>query len=146
MSVGFFFNVKFANFQRDCSSQYLIKVNLAPFLSLLLQGASVFHNHIFLFCYCPPPPRLSRKQGTLKLIRPSIRLSVRQSVRLSVSKTLTWLISSEVLMKEHWYFAYMILVTSPFYWYHAMTLTFYLLQGQICCRAGDEILRVCLFL
>ena len=32
----------------------------------------------------------------------------------------------------------MILVTSPFHWYHAVTLTFDLLQGQICCRAGDH--------
>ena len=42
-------------------------------------------------------PRLSRKQGTLNLIHSSFRLSV----RLSVTKTLTWLISSEVLMIEH---------------------------------------------
>ena len=49
-----------------------------------------------------------------------------------------WLISSEVLMIEHWYLACMILVTSPFYWYHAVTLTFDLLQGQICCRAWDH--------
>ena len=34
----------------------------------------------------------------------------------------------------------MIMVTSPFYWYHAvtLTLTFDLSQGQICCRAGDH--------
>ena len=50
------------------------------------------------------------------------------------------LISSEVLMIEHWYLACMILVTSPFNWHHAvtMTLTFDLLQGQSCCRAGDH--------
>ena len=40
-------------------------------------------------------------------------------------------------MIEHWYLTCMILVTSPFYWYHAVTLTFDLLQGQICCR-GDH--------
>ena len=81
-------------------------------------------------------PRLSRKRRTLKLIRPSVR----QSVSPSVTKTLTWLISFEVLMIEHWYLACMNLVTSPFYWYHAVTftLTFDLLQGQICCRAGDH--------
>ena len=42
-------------------------------------------------------PCLSQKRGTLKLIR----LSVHLSVPLSVTKTLTWLISSEVLMMEH---------------------------------------------
>ena len=92
-------------------------------------------------------PRLSRKRGTLNLIRPSVPPSVRPSVRpslrppvpLSVTKTLTWLISSEVLMIEHWYLACMILVTGPFNWHHVvtLTLTFDLLQGQICCRAGD---------
>ena len=41
-------------------------------------------------------------------------------------------------MIEHWYLACMILVTSPFYWYQALTLTFDLLQGQICCWAGDH--------
>ena len=38
-------------------------------------------------------PHLSQKQGILKLIRPS--------VCPYVTKTLTWLISSEVLMIEH---------------------------------------------
>ena len=42
-------------------------------------------------------PNLSRKRGTLKLIRPSVS----QSVCLSVTKTLTWLKSSEVLKIEH---------------------------------------------
>ena len=41
-------------------------------------------------------------------------------------------------MIEHWYLACMIIVTSSFYWYHAVTLTFDLSQGQICCRAGDH--------
>ena len=43
-------------------------------------------------------------------------------------------------MVEHWYLACMILVTSPFNWLHAVTLTFTfdLFQGQICCRAGDH--------
>ena len=40
----------------------------------------------------------------------------------------------------------MILVTSPFNWHHAVTLTFDLPQGQICCRTGDDIFRSCLFL
>ena len=91
--------------------------------------------------YCPPP---FAKAGELNLIRPS--------VPLSVTKTLTWLISSEVLMIEHWYLACMILVTGPFNWHHIVTLTFDLLQGQICCRAGDHnspkfacsIIHVCL--
>ena len=43
-------------------------------------------------------------------------------------------------MIERWYLACMILVTSPFFWYHVVTLTitFYLLQGQICCQAGPQ--------
>ena len=45
------------------------------------------------------PPHFSESRGTLKLIRPSVPLSVRPSV----TKTLTWLIhvSSEVLKIEH---------------------------------------------
>ena len=80
--------------------------------------------------FCPP---LSRKQGDIKS-----HSSVRPSVRPSVTKTLTWLISSEVLKIEHWYLACMVLVTSLFKWGHAVTLTFDLLQGQSCCRAGDH--------
>ena len=85
---------------------------------------------------CPLP---FAKAGDIKT-HSSVRLSVRLSVSPSVTKTLTWLISSEVLMIEHWYLACMILVTSPFYWYHVVTLTliFDLLQGQICCRVGDH--------
>ena len=41
-------------------------------------------------------------------------------------------------MIEHWYLACMILVTGPFNWHHVVTLTFDLLQGQICCWAGDH--------
>ena len=43
-------------------------------------------------------------------------------------------------MIEHWYLACMIFVTGPFNWHHVLTLTltFDLLQGQICCRAGDH--------
>ena len=41
-------------------------------------------------------------------------------------------------MIEHWYLACMILVTSPFNWHHAVTLTFDLFQGRSCCRAGDH--------
>ena len=78
-------------------------------------------------------PRLSRKRGTLKK-----NSFVHLSVRASVTKTLTWLISSEVFMIDYWYLACMILVTSPFYWYHAVTLTFGLLQGLISCQAGDH--------
>ena len=59
-------------------------------------------------------------------------------MRLSVTKCLNWLLPSEVLLIEHLYFACMILVTSPFNFDHAITLTFGLLQAQICCRVGDH--------
>ena len=41
---------------------------------------------------------------------------------------------------EHCYLACMALVTSPFDWHYAVTLTFTfdLFQGQVCCRAGDH--------
>ena len=39
---------------------------------------------------------------------------------------------------ERWYLMCMILVASPFNWHHAVTLTFDLSQGQICCRDGDH--------
>ena len=86
--------------------------------------------------FCPPP---FAKAGDIKS-HSSVRPSLRPSVPLSVTKTLTWLISSEVLMIEHWYLACMILVTGPFNWHQVvtLTLTFDLLQGQICCRAGDH--------
>ena len=89
-------------------------------------------------------PRFREK---ISFVRPSVPLSVLPSLRLSVTKTLTWLISSEVLKIEHWYLACMILVTSPFKWYHAvtLTLTFDLLQGQIVAGRGTTILRICLF-
>ena len=86
-------------------------------------------------------PRLSRSRGRLNsFVRLSFCLSVSLSVCPSVTKTLTLLIFSEVLMIEHRYLACMILVTSPFNWHHAMTLTltFGLLQGQSCCRVGDH--------
>ena len=41
-------------------------------------------------------------------------------------------------MIEHLYLACMFLVTSPFDWHHALTLTFDLIQGQICCSTGDH--------
>ena len=82
----------------------------------------IFLAYQLYFDYCPPP---FAKAGYIKT-----HLSICLSVRLSVTKTLTWLISSEVFMIEHWYLACMILVTSPFYWYHAATLTFDLLQEQ----------------
>ena len=83
--------------------------------------------HIY---FCPPP---FAKAGDIKT-----RSSVPLFVRLSVMKTLTWLISFEVLMIGHWYLAWMILVSNPFNWHHAVTLTFDILQGQSCCRAGDH--------
>ena len=48
-------------------------------------------------------------------------------------------------MIEHWYLVCMILVSSPFNWQHAVTLTFDLLQGQSCCQRGTTILRICLY-
>ena len=64
------------------------------------------------------------------LPRPSVRSSVYSPVHPPVhssvcpsQKTLTWLISSEVLMIEHWYLACMILVTNPFNLHHAVTLS-----------------------
>ena len=81
----------------------------------------------FRYTYCPLP---FAKVGDIK---------THSSVCPSVTKTLTWLIFSEVLMIEHkWYLACMILVTSPLYWNYAVTLTFDLLQGQICCQAGHH--------
>ena len=89
----------------------------------------------YLIChYCPP---LSRKRGDIK--SHFVRLSVCLSVRLS-QKTLTLAITFALLQIELWYLACVFLVTRPFRWYHVVTLTvtFDLLQGQICCRAGDH--------
>ena len=62
------------------------------------------------------------------------------SVRLSVTKTLTLAITFALLQIELCYLACVFFVTRPFRWYHVVTLTvaFDLLQGQICCRAGDH--------
>ena len=68
-----------------------------------------------------------------------------QNVHPSVPKTLTWLLSSGILMIEHWYLACIILVTSPFYWYHAVTLTFYLLQGQFVAGRGSQFFEFACF-
>ena len=78
--------------------------------------------------YCPP---LSRKRGDIKS---------HSSVRPSVTKTLTLAITFVLLQIELWYLACVFFVTRPFRWYHFVTLTvtFDLLQGQICCRAGDH--------
>ena len=107
-------------------TEYKITITVTQFLSFQLLRAVLV------------VPCLSQNRGTLKLIRLSCP---------SVTKTLTWVISSKVLMIEHWYLACMILVTSPFYLYHVviLTLTFFLLQGQICCREGTTILQICLF-
>ena len=74
--------------------------------------------------FCLPP---FAKAGVIKT-----HSSVCPSVCPSVTKTLTLLISSKVLLIEHWYLARMILLTSPLNWHHVMTLTltFDLLQGQ----------------
>ena len=85
-------------------------------------------------------PRFRESVGTLNLIRPSVPLSVRPSVCPSVTKTLTLAITFALLQIELWYLACLFLVTRPFQRYHVVTLTvtFDLLQGQICCQAGDR--------
>ena len=85
---------------------------------------------------CPP---LSRKRGDIKS-HSSVSQSVRLSVSLSVTKTLTLAITFALLQVELWYLPCGFIVTLPFWWYHVVTLTvtFDLLQGQICCRAGDH--------
>ena len=84
------------------------------------------------FNCCPPLPR---KRGDIKS-----HSSICQSVRLSVPNILTLAITFALLQVELWYLACAFFVTRPFRWYHVMTLTvtFDLLQGQICCRAGDH--------
>ena len=132
------------NYKMKNSSQHL-DLNLVPSayevdkLPILLQDL-IYIEHLKVDRILPGcvivVPRFSRKHGDIKShssFCPFVCLSVRLSQKL-----LTWLISSEVLVIEHWYLACMILVTSPFQWYHAVALTFDLLQGQICCRAGDH--------
>ena len=68
--------------------------------------------------------------------------SIHLSVCLSVTKTLTWLISYEVSVIEHWYLACKILVTSPFNWHHAVTLTYF--KVKVVAGRGTTILRICL--
>ena len=81
---------------------------------------------------CPP---LSRKRWDIKS-----HSSVRHSVPLSVTKTLTLAITFALLQVELWYLACVFFVTRPFWWYQVVTLTvtFDLLQGQICCQAGNH--------
>ena len=81
---------------------------------------------------CPP---LSRKRGDIKS-----HSSVCLSVCPSVTKTLTLAITFALLQVELWYLTCVFFVTRPLRWYHVVTLTmtFDLLQGQICCRAGDH--------
>ena len=55
---------------------------------------------------------------------------------ICTSDTLTWLISSEVLMIEHWYLACMIFMTSPFIWHHAVTLILTLTYFKVRVVAG----------
>ena len=85
-----------------------------------------------LHTFCPP---LSRKRGDIKS-----HLSVCPSVCPSVTKTLTLAITFALLQIELWYLVCVFLVTRPFRWYHIVTLTvtFDILQGQICCRAGNH--------
>ena len=86
--------------------------------------------------FCAP---LSRKRGDIKS-HSSVCLSVRPSVCLSVTKTLTLAVTFALLQVEPWYLTWVFFVTRPFRWYHVVTLTvtFDLLQGQICCRAEDH--------
>ena len=81
-------------------------------------------------------PRFRESAGILNLIR----LSVPLSICLSVTKILTLALFFALLQVELWYLACVFFVTRPFRWYHVVTLTvtFDLLQGQICCRAGDH--------
>ena len=79
------------------------------------------------FCRGIPPSTEKLLQSFLKAL---LHLSA------CALKTLTLLISSEVLMTEHWYLACKILVTSPFNCLYAVILTFDLVQGQICCCPG----------
>ena len=86
---------------------------------------------ILSLIFCPP---LSRKCWDIKS-----HSSVRRR-RLSVTKTLTLAITFALFQVELWYLACVFFVTRPFRWYHVVTLTvtFDLLKGQICCRAGDH--------
>ena len=89
----------------------------------------------FFFAYIFVP-RFRESAGTLiSFVCPSV-----PSLCLSVTKTLTLAITFALLQIELWYLACVFFVTRPFRWYHVVTLTmtFDLLQGQICCRAGDH--------
>ena len=83
-------------------------------------------------------PRLSRKRGTLNsFVCPSV---------CSVTKTLTWLISSEVLMMENWYLTCILLVTCPFNLHHAGTLTLTYFIVKVVAGWGITILLLCLLI
>ena len=77
-------------------------------------------------------PRFREKRGDIKS-----HSFVCPSVFPSVTKTLTLAITFALLQIKLWYLACVFLVTRPFQWHHVVTLTvtFDLLQGQICCRA-----------
>ena len=81
-------------------------------------------------------PRFRESVGALILIR----LSLCPSVCPSVTNTLSLAITFALLQIELWFLACLFLVPRPFRWNHVVTLTvtFDLLQGQICCRAGDH--------
>ena len=86
--------------------------------------------------YCPPPFANAENIKTHLFVCPF--------VRLSVTKTLTWLISSEVLMIKHWYLSCIIFMISPFYWYHAVTLTLTYFKDKLVAEWRTKILRICL--
>ena len=95
------------------------------------------------------------------VIVPHLSWKTHSSVRLSVCPSvcnknfnlthILWSINDRTLifpsLSLYWYLTCMILVTNPFYWYDVEILTwkFDLLRGQICCRAGTTIFRICLF-
>ena len=97
-----------------------------------------------IFGIVPNCPLLSRKRWDIKS-HSSVCLSVSPSVCLSVCLSVCHKnfnlghnfcnITGRALI-----FGMCVLCDNPFRWYHIVTLTvtFDLLQGQICCRAGDH--------
>ena len=130
-------------------------ITFAPFKMLVLQLSQIWSlydvllrlksGHYMMFYYVSNPLAIiwcfivlcfRESAGTLNLIHPSVCLSV----HVSVTKTLTLAITFALWQVELWYLACVFVVTRTFRWYHVVTLivTFDLLQGQICCRAGDH--------
>ena len=131
-SVVIFGSIPKSNFWRVFD--LLFDLVILPYFSAI--SMAFYSVKCLIYIYCPP---LSRKRGDIKS-HSSVCLSVSPSVCPSVTKTLTLAITFALLQIELWYLACVLLVTRPFRWYHVVTLTvtFDLLQGQICCRAGDH--------